>query len=146
VVNGGSRPVVQIRYHRHAYNNSPEGTLRITFDLDPRCRFDLRPLTPDDPDFDLPLLVPGSSIMEVKTIGSVPYWCRDLIGEFQLIPRGFSKYATSLELYELKIARLRPDLSDDKDLSPAESAGLIRRSPPQDRGSAKTSGYPAPTS
>jgi hypothetical protein len=118
VVNGGSRPVVQIRYHRHAYDSGPEGTLRVTFDLDPRCRFDLRPLTPDDPHFDLPLLEPGSSIMEVKTIGSVPYWFRNLIGEFQLVPRGFSKYATSLELYELGVASLR---SLPKPASPVQS-------------------------
>lgn len=107
LVNGGNRPVVQIRYHRHAYDSGPEGTLRITFDLDPRCRFDLRPLAPDDTDFALPLLEPGGSIMEVKTIGNVPYWFRGLIGEFELVPRGFSKYATSLELYELGVASLQ---------------------------------------
>ncbi len=101
VVNGDSRPVVQIRYHRYAYDSGPDGTIRITFDIDPRCRFRLVPLTPDDPDFDLPLLEPGAAIMEVKTIGPVPYWFRQLIGEFSLVPRGFSKYAKALELYEL---------------------------------------------
>jgi hypothetical protein len=98
----GSRPVVQIRYHRYAFDSGPEGTIRITFDIDPRCRFRLIPLTPDDPDFELPLLEPGSAIMEVKTIGPVPYWFRNLIGEYNLVPRGFSKYASALELYEFK--------------------------------------------
>ncbi|MCW1922044.1 polyphosphate polymerase domain-containing protein [Luteolibacter arcticus] len=98
----GSRPVVQIRYHRFAYDSGPEGTIRITFDSDPLCRFRRVPLTPDDPDFELPLLEPGSSIMEVKTIGPVPYWFRNLIGEFNLVPRGFSKYTAALELYEFK--------------------------------------------
>ncbi|WP_193210776.1 polyphosphate polymerase domain-containing protein [Luteolibacter marinus] len=102
----GSRPVVQIRYHRYAYDSGPEGTIRITFDVEPRCRFRLIPLTPDDPDFDLPLLEPGASIMEVKTIGPVPYWFRNLIGEYGLVPRGFSKYAAALELYEFKNRKL----------------------------------------
>jgi hypothetical protein len=98
----GSRPVVQIRYHRFAYDSGPEGTIRITFDTEPRCRFRRVRLTPDDPDFELPLLEPGASIMEVKTIGPVPYWFRNLIGEFNLVPRGFSKYTAALELYEFK--------------------------------------------
>jgi hypothetical protein len=103
LVNGRERkPVVQIRYHRYAFDSGPEGTIRITFDLEPRCRFRLVPLTPDDPDFELPLLEPGSAIMEVKTIGPVPYWFRNLIGEFNLVPRGFSKYTAALEMYEFK--------------------------------------------
>jgi len=109
----GSRPVVQIRYHRFAYDSGPEGTIRITFDNEPRCRFRRVPLTPDDPDFELPLLAPGESIMEVKTIGPVPYWFRNLIGEFNLVPRGFSKYTAALELYEFKsrppIVAARPE-------------------------------------
>ena len=95
-----SRPVVQIRYHRFAFDSGPEGNIRITFDMEPRCRFRLLPLLPDDPDFEHPLLGPKESLMEVKTIGPVPYWFRNLIGEFNLTPRGFSKYATALELYE----------------------------------------------
>ena len=102
VLQGGIRPVVQIRYHRFAYDSGPEGTIRITFDQNPACRFRLVPLTPDDPDFELPLLEPGSAIMEVKTIGPVPFWFRNLIGEFKLVPRGFSKYTAALELYEFK--------------------------------------------
>ena len=96
------QPVVQIRYHRYAFDSGPEGTLRITFDVDPRCRFERAPLSPGDPDFELPLLEPDASLMEVKTIGSVPYWFRTLLGKHRLVPRGFSKYATALELYELR--------------------------------------------
>lgn len=122
VTEGGSRPVVQIRYHRYAYDSGPEGTIRITFDNDPRCRFRRVPLTPDDPDFELPLLEPGSSIMEVKTIGPVPYWFRNIIGEFNLVPRGFSKYTASLELYEFKS---RPPISS----TPSPSATPTRKTP-----------------
>lgn len=120
----GSRPVVQIRYHRYAYDSGPEGTIRITFDSDPRCRFRRVPLTPDDPDFELPLLEPGSSIMEVKTIGPVPYWFRNLIGEFNLVPRGFSKYTAALELYEFKS---RPPIVPPGPPSPPPTRGIPRK-------------------
>lgn len=100
VNNRESRPVVQIRYHRYAFDSGPEGNIRITFDIEPSCRFRLLPLKPDDRDFEHPLVEPGESLMEVKTIGPVPYWFRNLIGEFNLVPRGFSKYAAALELYE----------------------------------------------
>lgn len=100
VVAHGNRPVVQIRYHRYAYDSGPDGTIRITFDLDPRCRFLMKPMQPDCHDFNLPLLEPGAAIMEVKTIGPVPYWFRKIVGEFHLVPRGFSKYAAALERYE----------------------------------------------
>jgi hypothetical protein len=100
VTTQGNRPVVQIRYHRYAFDSGPDGTIRITFDLDPQCRFLLKPLTPDCRDFDLPLLDAGAAIMEVKTIGPVPYWFRSLVGRFNLLPRGFSKYAAALEKYE----------------------------------------------
>jgi len=105
------RPVVQIRYHRYAYDMGADGTIRITFDVDPKCRFKLEPLTPGDPDFELPLIEPGAAIMEVKTIGAVPFWFRRLLGEHQLIPRGFSKYATALELYDFKRRGDSPSIS-----------------------------------
>ncbi|MGD7653439.1 MAG: polyphosphate polymerase domain-containing protein [Verrucomicrobiales bacterium] len=99
--NPPKHPVVQIRYHRYAYDSGPDGTIRITFDTDPCCRFRDVPLAHDDSEFELPLLPPGEAIMEVKTIGPVPYWFRSLIGRFKLVPRGFSKYATALEKYEM---------------------------------------------
>lgn len=100
VVNQESAPVVQIRYHRYAYDSGREGRIRITFDTELSCRFRLLPLLPDDRDFELPLLEPGAAVMEVKTIGPVPYWFRTLVGEFHLVPRGFSKYTIALEKYE----------------------------------------------
>jgi hypothetical protein len=143
--------VVQIRYHRFAYDSGPEGTIRITFDTEPRCRFRRVPLTPDDPDFELPLLEPGESIMEVKTIGPVPYWFRNLIGEFNLVPRGFSKYTAALELYEFKsrppISTVRPEppstrriprkteaLDDKGRRRPAATTTLRRSAPSPVRG------------
>lgn len=94
------QPVVQIRYHRYAFDSGPSGTIRITFDVGLKCRFRRVAMVPDDRDFELPLTEPGAAIMEVKTIGPVPYWFRQLIGEYSLVPQGFSKYAVALEKYE----------------------------------------------
>lgn len=106
VEEGKTHPVVQIRYLRYAYDSGPEGLIRITFDTGLCCRFRLLPLQPDDQDFELPLLEPGASIMEVKTIGAVPSWFRSIIGKFGLVPRGFSKYTAALEIYEMKLRSL----------------------------------------
>ncbi|MEK7953540.1 polyphosphate polymerase domain-containing protein [Luteolibacter soli] len=148
----GSRPVVQIRYHRFAYDSGPDGTIRITFDSNPLCRFQRVPLTPDDPDFELPLLEPGSSIMEVKTIGSVPYWFRSLIGEFNLVPRGFSKYTAALELYEFKsrppvFSPVRPEPPSTRRI-PRKTEALDdkgRRRPTATTGLRRNIPSPAPT-
>lgn len=130
LVNAGSKPVVQIRYHRYAFDSGPEGTIRITFDIDPRCRFRLIPLTPDDPDFELPLLEPGSALMEVKTIGPVPFWFRNLIGEYKLVPRSFSKYTAALEMYEFKGLTRVPAAPSRP--APTPTARLTRNSNPVD--------------
>ncbi|MEP2776352.1 MAG: polyphosphate polymerase domain-containing protein [Luteolibacter sp.] len=101
LINGDDAgPAVQIRYLRYAYDSGPVGTIRVTFDTEVSCRFRLLPLEPGDTDFELPLIEPGASIMEVKTIGSVPIWFRSIIGKFGLVPRGFSKYSRAIELYE----------------------------------------------
>ena len=99
-------PVVQIRYQRHAYDSGADGTFRVTFDTDPRCRFTAASLLSETPAFDLELLPPGAAIMEVKVAERVPYWFRQLLGEFNLLPLSFSKYATALERYAPSWAKL----------------------------------------
>lgn len=94
------KPTVQIRYDRFAYDSGPDGTLRITFDQNVRCRFGEHQLIPGDDNFENPLLEEGYGIMEVKTIGAVPFWFRQLIGELRVAPRSFSKYITALERYQ----------------------------------------------
>ncbi|MCU0797900.1 MAG: polyphosphate polymerase domain-containing protein [Akkermansiaceae bacterium] len=95
-------PVVRIQYHRYAYDSGPEGTIRITFDTDVRCAFSGKPEMDAGDEPHLPLLGRDEAIMEVKTIGPVPYWFRGLLGTFHLNPRGFSKYATALQMYEFQ--------------------------------------------
>jgi hypothetical protein len=105
VVLGGARPVVQVRYDRMAYDSGPEGTIRVTFDTGLRCRFDLKPLIPDDQDFPLPVVDREIAVVEVKTIGAVPTWLRDGTGKFRLQAQSMSKYCLSLERYDPAVTR-----------------------------------------
>jgi len=95
----GHNPSMQIRYDRNAFS-SPDGKLRITFDNLLRCRPDFPKLIPDDQNFGKFIIPEGESIMEVKSIGAVPYWLRQRAGETGLSRRSFSKYCTSLEKHD----------------------------------------------
>jgi hypothetical protein len=95
----GHAPAMQIRYDRKAFS-SPDESLRVTFDNLLRCRTDFSKLPPDDPDFPNFIIPPDQSVMEVKSIGPVPYWFRVRAGETGLTRQSFSKYCTSLEKHD----------------------------------------------
>lgn len=109
VVREGARPVVQVRYDRMAYDAGKHGTIRVTFDTGLRCRFDLKPLAPDDKDFPLPVVNREVAVVEVKTIGPVPIWLREATGRFHLNTMSMSKYCLSLERYDPAVARFPID-------------------------------------
>lgn len=87
------KPAVRIRYHRYAFDPGTDATLRVTVDTRLTCRFwrsgHLGETTP--------LLKPDQAIMEVKTIGAVPFWFRQLIGKHRLVPQSYSKFITALD-------------------------------------------------
>lgn len=90
------RPVVRIHYHRQAFDTGPAGALRVTFDRRLSCALPIAPFTPDlEPD--LPLTDADTALMEVKTIGPVPCWLRQLASRHRLSPASFSKYMTALD-------------------------------------------------
>ncbi len=105
IIRGGARPVVQVRYDRMAYDSGKDGTIRVTFDSSLRCRFDLRPLVPDDKDFPFPVVDREIAVVEVKTIGPVPLWLREATGRFHLNTLSMSKYCLSLERFDPAVAR-----------------------------------------
>jgi hypothetical protein len=105
VVNEGIRPVLQLRYDRMAYDSGRDGTLRVTFDRSLRCRFQLKPLVADDPDFPLPVLENDAEVVEIKTIGPVPIWLREVVGRFHLAACSMSKYCRALERYDPAVER-----------------------------------------
>lgn len=105
VVDQGARPVVQVRYDRMAYDSGRDGTIRVTFDSGLKCRFDLKPLEPDDQDFPLSVMGADVTVVEIKTIGAVPLWLRAAAGRFCLGARSLSKYCNSLERFDPAVAR-----------------------------------------
>jgi SPX domain protein involved in polyphosphate accumulation len=86
-------PISLLRYERQALHGlGDEADLRLTFDSPVQARArDL--LTPSsDPGFDLELLEPGYSVMEIKVDQAVPYWLSRLVAELGCTRRSFSKY------------------------------------------------------
>jgi hypothetical protein len=95
----GHVPSMQIRYDRSAFTTE-DGKFRVTFDSDLMCRAGKYPLRADDPTFVDQVLDPSQVMMEVKSVGSVPYWFRGWIAEAGLVRESFSKYCTSLERHD----------------------------------------------
>lgn len=90
---GFNRPAVRLTFRRLAYDAGALGHLRITFDRDLHFA-SLAPGAPLEPH---PLFADENWIMEVKAVGAVPYWFRQLVARHRLIPRGVSKYVLALE-------------------------------------------------
>lgn len=87
------RPTSLLRYERQALHGlGDEADLRLTFDSSIQARArDL--LTPSsDPGFDLDLLEPGYSVMEIKVDRALPYWLSRLVAELGCTRQPFSKY------------------------------------------------------
>ena len=92
-------PAIQLRYDRRALM-TPDGQLRITFDTKLMCRSELLPLEPDDQRFSEYIIPPNQSILEVKSIGPVPFWFREYGGEIGLMRESFSKFCTAMKVID----------------------------------------------
>lgn len=93
IANPSCKPTVRIRYHRYAFDSGPEASLRVTVDTALNCRFWEEGRFGEQ----VNLLEPDQAIMEVKTIGAVPFWFRQLIGKNHLVPQSYSKFITALD-------------------------------------------------
>lgn len=94
------KPVMVMRYDRSAYaSRDPESDLRVTFDTAIRCRLDNLIPEPDDRRFDLAgeMHVDGTSVMEVKITGCIPYWLSRMIAGAGCRLQSHSKYSAALE-------------------------------------------------
>ncbi len=105
----GHEPAIQIRYDRRAYT-TPDFNFRITFDSGLVCRTGRHDLLPDDPNFSDEILDRDKVMMEVKTIGSVPYWFRDWVASAGLCRQSFSKYCTALERHDPALRAMIGDI------------------------------------
>lgn len=106
VVSHGLKPTCVLRYDRQAFRGSEdEADLRVTFDDGVRARArDFQPV-PDDQDFDVEILEPGESILEIKVDEVVPFWLAERLGQLGCTLQGNSKYRRSLEALGL-VARI----------------------------------------
>ncbi len=85
-----------VSYDRHAFHGLHDDELRVTFDLNLRCRNDDLALEngPHGENFIDKNLV----VLEVKVNDSVPLWLTRILQDLNCEQRGASKFCTSLEL------------------------------------------------
>lgn len=85
-------PKVMICYDRIALTGRADPSLRITFDKNIRFRTNELYLAKGDKGR---LLLPQNNyIMEVKTVGSIPYWLTKQLSQVQAYNTSFSKYGS----------------------------------------------------
>ena len=101
-------PRVYISYLRTAYHGVDDPTFRVTFDSDILSRrHDLRL---ELGRYGTPLLSEGTTLMEVKFAGAVPFWFARAMSDFGLSFHTFSKVGTDFKLYTYERACAeRPD-------------------------------------
>ena len=100
-------PKVLTQYRRRAFLSNVEDYVRITFDVDLKCKeentFNLWPHPREMLSYDSSLIfdegITGESmaILELKCESRVPLWFLDLIRVFELERGSFSKYGNSME-------------------------------------------------
>lgn len=90
-------PRVYISYRRVAYHDRQDPSFRVTLDTDLISRrHDLRL---DGERYGTPLLTEGTSLLEVKFKGAVPFWFARTMSDFGLSFHTFSKVGTDFKLY-----------------------------------------------
>lgn len=101
------QPQVLTQYRRRAFLSNVEDYVRITFDIDLKCKeeqsFNLWPNPREMLNYDSSLIFDDGvnseslAILELKCESRVPLWYLDLIRVFELERASFSKYGNSLE-------------------------------------------------
>lgn len=88
-------PKMIVSYDRHAFHQSKNTDLRVTFDLNLRCRNDNLAIEkgPHGDYFIDPQLI----ILEVKTSEAIPSWLMQILEELNCTKRSISKFCASLE-------------------------------------------------
>lgn len=100
VIRRSFAPTMLMRYERRAYAAvDPESDLRITYDTGIAYRLDNLVPVPDDRRFDPKnqLHPEGTSVLEVKISGCIPYWLSRMIAETGCLLASHSKYCIALE-------------------------------------------------
>ncbi|HLR51376.1 MAG TPA: polyphosphate polymerase domain-containing protein [Candidatus Avamphibacillus sp.] len=104
------KPEMIISYDRHALHGIEDDELRITFDLNLRCRND--DLFVENGPHGEHFIDTNLVILEVKVNHSVPLWLTRILQDLNCKQRGASKFCTSLEY--LKQGELPNGIEDEK--------------------------------
>lgn len=95
-------PTVYVSYLRTAYHGREDPSFRITLDQDILSRrYDLRL---ESGRYGAPLLTEGTTLLEVKFSGAVPFWFSRIMSEFGLSFHTFSKVGTDFKLHTYRKA------------------------------------------
>ena len=89
------QPVLFLSYQREAFSGTEEPDLRITFDENILWRREQLSLGCGV--YGAPLLLPGSSLMEIKTPGAMPLWLSHTLSDQRIYKTSFSKYGKAYE-------------------------------------------------
>lgn len=90
------KPEMVVSYDRHAFHQVDDPDLRVTFDLNLRCRNN--DLAIENGSYGRHFIDPNLVVLEVKVNESVPLWLTRILQDLQCEQRSASKFCTSLEL------------------------------------------------
>ncbi len=90
------QPEMIVSYDRHAFHGVDDDQLRVTFDLNLRCRKD--DLALEHGPYGQNFIDENLVVLEVKVNDSVPLWLTRILQDLNCEQRGASKFCTSLEL------------------------------------------------
>ena len=91
-----------VGYDRLSYKGKDDECLRITFDFNLRSRND--DLRLECGDVGDKFFIKDMCIMEIKTLGSMPFWLVDALSKLKIYPTSFSKIG---RIYSEKIKESR---------------------------------------
>lgn len=90
------QPEMIVSYDRHAFHGLYDDELRVTFDLNLRCRDD--DLALENGPQGINFIDENLVVLEVKVNDSVPLWLTRILQDLNCEQRGASKFCTSLEV------------------------------------------------
>ncbi|WP_066154366.1 polyphosphate polymerase domain-containing protein [Halalkalibacter krulwichiae] len=94
------KPEMVVSYDRHAFHSITNSDLRITFDLNLRCR--KNDLRIENGPYGSNFIDANLVVLEVKVTDSVPLWLTRMLQELNCEQRSASKFCTSAELLSNK--------------------------------------------
>jgi hypothetical protein len=97
-------PVLLLRYERQAFRGDDRWPdLRVTFDDHIAARGHDLHVRPGDRDFDVPLLAPGLTVLEIKVAQTAPRWLAEAVAAAGCLLQRHSKFSGAM-------SALNPDL------------------------------------